>query len=342
MRGLLLIASLFLATLGTSQHTFSIVAVDTLTGEIGSAGATCGDSIIWPGTPGAYIISDVLPGIGAIHTQSFWNATNQAFARIQMQDGLSAPEIIEWLIENDVQGNPSIRQYGVVEYNGGNPTSAAWTGNECFDYKDHKTGPGYSIQGNILLGPEILDSMEARFLNTEGCLAERLMASMQGANVPGADSRCLDEGVSSLSAFLRVGKPENTITTLWLDLNVAGTDFGVEPIDELQTKYDNWKLNNDYDCPDPVSSTSDDAIAEEIKVFPNPSAGILTINLNNLQATHIDVFNLLGHQVKRISLLDSGSQTKLDLLEQSNGLYLLNVMNKSEKIAAKKVIINRI
>ena len=45
-----------------TQHTFSIVAVDTMTGEIGSAGATCGDSIIWPGT-WAYIISDILPGL---------------------------------------------------------------------------------------------------------------------------------------------------------------------------------------------------------------------------------------------------------------------------------------
>ena len=56
---------LFLLSLSNiySQHTFSIVAVDTLTGEIGSAGATCGDSIIWPGTPGAYIISDILPGV---------------------------------------------------------------------------------------------------------------------------------------------------------------------------------------------------------------------------------------------------------------------------------------
>ena len=48
-----------------------------VTGEIGGAGATCGDSIIWPGTAGAYIISDILPGIGAIHTQSFWLASNQ-------------------------------------------------------------------------------------------------------------------------------------------------------------------------------------------------------------------------------------------------------------------------
>ena len=70
-----------------SQHTFSIVAVDTITGEIGSAGATCGDSIIWPGTAGAYIISDILPGVGAIHTQSFWLASNQVNARVQMQQG---------------------------------------------------------------------------------------------------------------------------------------------------------------------------------------------------------------------------------------------------------------
>jgi len=54
---------------GWAQHTFSIVAVDSLTGEIGSAGATCGDSIVWPGTPGAYLISDVIPGVGAIHNR---------------------------------------------------------------------------------------------------------------------------------------------------------------------------------------------------------------------------------------------------------------------------------
>lgn len=341
MKGILLMFSLTWATLGLSQHTFSIVAVDTLTGEIGSAGATCGDSIIWPGTPGAYIISDIIPGLGAIHTQSYWNATNQAFARIQLQEGKSAQEIIDWLVQNDVDGNPSIRQYGVVEFNGGSPRSAAWTGNNCFDYKDHKTGPGYAIQGNILLGPEVLDSMESRFLNTEGCLAERLMAAMQGANIPGADARCLDEGVSSLSAFLRVGKPENTITTLWLDLNIAGTDFGVEPIDELQAKYDNWKESNDYDCPDPISST-DDHSASIIDVFPNPSAGILTMNLHDHKASYVDVLNVLGHHVKRITFYEVYGQQKIDLSDQPNGMYLLNIMDRAKKIGTHKVIVNRI
>ena len=71
------ILTIILPLTGICQHTFSIVAVDSITGEIGSAGATCGDSIIWPGTPGALIISDIIPGIGAIHTQSYHDATNQ-------------------------------------------------------------------------------------------------------------------------------------------------------------------------------------------------------------------------------------------------------------------------
>ena len=60
------------------------------------------------------------------------------------------------------------------------------------------------------------------------------MAAMQGANVIGADTRCFDEGTSSLSAFLRVAMPNDHPDTIHLDLNVAGTLPGVEPIDELQ------------------------------------------------------------------------------------------------------------
>ena len=59
------------------QHTFSIVAIDSTTKEVGSAGATCGDAVLWPGTPGAALISDIIPGLGAIHTQSYWNEQNQ-------------------------------------------------------------------------------------------------------------------------------------------------------------------------------------------------------------------------------------------------------------------------
>ena len=225
-----------------AQDTFSIVAVDPENGEVGSAGASC--------INGSIIISDVHPGVGAIHTQSYWLAQNQNTASQLMDQGLSPWFIIQYLVDNDAQGNPSIRQYGIVDLVDSG-RSAAYTGENCYDYKDHILGDTYSIQGNILIGPEVLDSMEVRFINTSGSLAVRLMAAMQGAKIPGADSRCLDDGISSLSAFIRVAKPTNNPDSLYLHLNVNSTTAGVDPIDTLQELFDLWYM----DHPDVVTIT---------------------------------------------------------------------------------------
>ncbi len=228
-----------------AQDTFSIVAVDSITGEVGSAGASC-VPIALPAAPhGALIICDVLPGIGAINTQAYWLAANQQTAHSRMIAGDSAQGIIDWVITHDSQNNPAIRQYGVVELNGGHPRSAAYTGVNCMDYKNHITGPGYSIQGNILLGQQILDSMEARYLNSSGTLSDKLMAALQGANVIGADSRCAPYGLSSLSSFIRVAKPSDTTGTYSVDLYMAypgNSNWSVDPIDSLQTLYDQWLI----------------------------------------------------------------------------------------------------
>lgn len=230
----------------TAQDTFSIVAVDTATGEIGSAGATCLD--LQNSTSGALIISDILPGRGAIHTQAYWNGTNQSNARLRMEAGDSPQEIIDWLLANDAGGfggDSSFRQYGIVDVDANGLTrTAAFTGINTDDYKSHIVGPNYAIQGNILLGQQILDSMESRFLAASGTLANKLMAAMQGANVPGADMRCLSEGVSSRSAFLRVSRPYDLSGEFYLDLSVLQTPFGAEPIDSLQALYNNWSPPN--------------------------------------------------------------------------------------------------
>ena len=226
------------------QDTFSIVAVDTITMEVGSAGASCID--------GSIIISDVLPGIGAIHTQSFWNQSNQINARNWMNEGHTAQEIISLLINNDVQNNPSIRQYGIITLDT-TSRSAAFTGDNCYNYKNHIIGPNYVIQGNILLGQAVLDSIEHNFLNTEGPLYVKLMAAMQGANISGADSRCLQFETSSLSSFLRLAKEDDRPDSLYIDINVNNLDYGIEPIDSLQVLFDNWFifehpfLNGDVD-----------------------------------------------------------------------------------------------
>jgi len=226
-----------------AQDTFSIVAVDSATGEVGSAGASCLDDNIITG--GVSIIKDVVPGVGAINTQASYNATNQTEASIKLSQGWSATDIINWLVNNDAQNDSTRRQYGIARFDtSGGISTAAFTGSNCFDEKHHIVGPYYTIQGNILLGKYVLDSMEQRFLNSSGPLAGRLMQALQGANIPGADSRCLNEGVSSQSAYLTVASPNDPAGSPYLDLVVSQTAYGVEPIDSLNQLFENWRLTS--------------------------------------------------------------------------------------------------
>jgi uncharacterized Ntn-hydrolase superfamily protein len=270
-----------LITQSLLMATFSIVAVDTITGEVGSAGGSC--------IAGSIIISDIHPGVGAIHTQSYYLPANQNYASSLMDEGYSPDEIIQFLEENDVQNNPSIRQYGVVDLFSGvnygmlyeyecneiegavwqgtpnsdelgqcsDPTisrSASFTGNNCSNWKGHINGINYAIQGNILLSEDILLGIEDGFLTANGSLDQKLMAALQGAKVPGADTRCLDEGISTLSAFIRVAK-FNDNNNYYMDLNINSvipdyneTGVWLEPIDLLQTLYDNWyEVSFDFD-----------------------------------------------------------------------------------------------
>ncbi len=311
-----------------AQDTFSIVAVDTLTGEVGSAGASCLDNSAIAG--GAIIISDVLPGRGAIHTQSYWQPTNQTNAHNQMEAGLSPQEIIDWLVTNDVQNNPAIRQYGIVDFDAdGHARTAAFTGASCFDWKGHITGPNYSIQGNILLSNAIIDSMEARFLREEGTLADKLMAALQGANVVGADTRCAPEGVSSLSAFLRMARPGNDPDSLYLDLNVSETPFGVEPIDELQLLYDEWKM---------LVSLREKRNSQVLKLYPNPAGEMVHYQLTTSGA-NIDYIQLVDMQGQMLKMqLVRAFEGVIDLREIPAGIYLVHPFAAGQKMAPALLI----
>ena len=270
-------ANIYLSLICSLFATFSIVAVDTQTGEVGSAGGSC--------IANSIIISDMHPGTGVIHTQSYWNSANQDYASMLMNQGYSPQEIMLLLEVNDVQNNPSIRQYGAVdlfqeidygllleeecleidgsEWSGESGSgdlaecsdsttsrSASFTGDNCSDWKGHITGINYAIQGNILLNQSILTNMEDAFLNSNGTLDQKLMNALQGAKVPGADTRCLDEGISTLSAFIRIAKPEDS-NSYYMDLNVnsvtpyySQTGVWIDPIDTLHTLYEDWYNEN--------------------------------------------------------------------------------------------------
>ena len=235
MRQTLLFLIIVSTRILVSQDTFSIVAVDTITGEVGSAGASC--------IQGSIIISDIHPGVGAIHTQSYWNAINQDSAASLMDQGYSPQNIIDWLVENDAENNPAIRQYGIIDLIDGG-RSAGFTGENCFDFKGHKLGENYAIQGNILLGQSILDDMEAAFLTQYGTFEEKLMASLMAANVTGADTRCTPYGTPAISAFIRVADPDNSEDSLYMDINVNNAPLTLNPLDSLNVLYWDWKISH--------------------------------------------------------------------------------------------------
>src|SRR6185436_9120418 len=84
-----------------AQDTFSICAFDTVTGQVGSAGATC----IAASYAGVYLISDVHPGRGVVHTQAYWNATNQSNGKAYMDLGTIPPQqMIDSLLKHDGGG----------------------------------------------------------------------------------------------------------------------------------------------------------------------------------------------------------------------------------------------
>ena len=294
----------------TAQDTFSIVAIDSVTGQIGSAGASCvGSSASYP--HGAQILSDVIPGVGVIHTQASWAAFNQQHAHNWMMQGLSPQQIIDSLVAHDAVNNPSIRQYGIADYNGGHPRSASYTGINCMDYKNDTNHIYYSIQGNILMGQQILDSMLSRFQNTPGPLSDKLMSALQGAKIVGADTRCAPKNASSQSSFIRVANMNDPPDSLYCDLwmaypaNYSGV-FPVDPIDSLQTLYDKWKMTlSNRGNENPPSNT--------IQVYRSAD-GLVVFDLKRCREyanAGLQVFDMLGRSLLTVPVTSRIMKTSI-------------------------------
>ena len=186
-----------------------------------------------------FFIASLLSAVGAINTQAYYIPANQTNATNRMNMGDTPSQIVDWLVANDVQSSPELRQYGIVAIVNDSPQAAAYTGTSTDNYKNHITGPNYAIQGNILLGQQVLDSMETRFINESGDLTCKLMAALQGANMSGADTRCSINGTSSLFAFIKVAQPTDLFGSPSFNISVrTHSNSNIEPIDSLQIMFD--------------------------------------------------------------------------------------------------------
>ncbi|MDG1327689.1 MAG: DUF1028 domain-containing protein, partial [Flavobacteriaceae bacterium] len=241
--------------------------------------------------------------------------------------GYTPSEIIEWLINNDVQNQPQFRQYGIVGKVGENIETAAYTGVATDDYKNDITGPNYSIQGNILLGEEVLNGMEDGFLNIDGDLACKLMGALQGANIVGADFRCTNNGTSSLFAFVKVAQPSDTFGDPSFLLSVrTGSNDQIEPITELQILFDE---SSDCESLGLIDFDNDFPFS----FYPNPSNDFVSLKaLNDSETYNLTIISITGAVVYTSDFI---SNTVIDVSGISKGIYFITISNKIASYTSK-------
>lgn len=124
--------------------------------------------------------------IGAIATQAHANTAYKPLGLALLDTGASAEDALQQLLADDEARDH--RQVGIVDAHGG---SASHTGSACFDWAGGVAGDGYTVQGNILTGPEVVADMERAFLatNARDPLGERLLAALAAGDAAGGDRR---------------------------------------------------------------------------------------------------------------------------------------------------------
>ncbi len=196
--------------------TFSIVALDPESGEIGVAVASkflaVGAVVPW-----------AQAGVGGIATQAWANLSYGPQGLRLLASGEAAEAALQRLVGPDE--NREHRQVGVVDAHG---RVAAWTGRECLPWAGHRLGDGFTCQGNILTGPGVVEGMAEAFARTSGPLPERLLAALAAGQREGGDSR------GQQSAALLVVKDRGSYggyLDRYIDLRV---DDHPAPVEELQ------------------------------------------------------------------------------------------------------------
>ena len=196
--------------------TFSIVAFDPATGDLGVA-VTSKFPAVGSGVPWAKA------GVGAVATQAAANLSFGQEGLDLMAQGLSAQEALQKVVQAD-PGRED-RQVGMVDAKG---RAATFTGKSCFSWAGGKIGEHYAVQGNILVGSETVDAMAKAFEASKGELADRLLVALEAGQAAGGDRRGRE---SAALLVVRKGAGYGGKGDRWVDLRV---DDNPEPLREMR------------------------------------------------------------------------------------------------------------
>lgn len=198
-------------------NTFSIVAYDPETGDLGIAVAS---KVLGVGC----IVPWGQAGVGAIATQSQANTSYgpEGLASLRQK---SAEEVLELLTSQDE--DRANRQVGIVDANG---NVASFTGEKCHDWAGHIVGEHFAVQGNLLAGEEVVQEMAAKYRDASqsetGELADWLMAALMAGDDAGGDKR----GKQSAALMIYRANAGYGGNDRYIDLRV---DDHAEPVKEL-------------------------------------------------------------------------------------------------------------
>ncbi|MBM3524535.1 MAG: DUF1028 domain-containing protein [Alphaproteobacteria bacterium] len=195
--------------------TWSIVARDQVTGEIGIGVATRFFAV-------GSIVPHVEPGVGAIATQALVNPFYGIDGMKLLRAGLSASETLERLKELDA--GHDTRQVHIQDWRG---TIVAHTGSTCVPWAGHIVRDTFSVAGNMLAGEQVIRTTVDAFERSAGKpLAERFLIALEAGEAAGGDKR------GKQSAAIRVHTTEP-----WPMLDIRVDDH-VDPLKELRRLYD--------------------------------------------------------------------------------------------------------
>jgi uncharacterized Ntn-hydrolase superfamily protein len=226
--------------------TFSIVARDPATGDLGVAVASkflaVGAVVPW-----------ARAGVGAIATQALANVTFGAEGLRQLEAGVSAAHALAALTEAD--DGRADRQAGIVDAAG---RSATYTGRGCLTWAGGRTADDVAVQGNILTGPGVVDAVLDTFVASDGAFPDRLLEALLAGDRAGGDARGRQ---SAALLVVREAAGYGGADDRWLDLRV---DDHLDPIPELERVLGVWHVL--YERPDPGDLLPIDAtLAAELR-----------------------------------------------------------------------------
>lgn len=197
-------------------HTYSIVARDPNTGELGVAVQSHWFSV-------GPIVAWAEAGVGAVATQSFVDPSYGKNGLDLMRAGKSAPETLKELLGKDEARE--VRQVAMIDAQG---RVEAWTGKNDIQAAGHIVGKNFSVQANLMLNDKVWPAMARAFENTKGDLAERMLAALDAAEAVGGDIR----GRQSSALIVVTGKPTGMA---WKDRTFdLRVDDSPQPLRELR------------------------------------------------------------------------------------------------------------